>query len=106
MGRYDDVETADHETTTAEGNRRRVRYYRRRPLPPPVPAEPTAGARPPRHTVLPDDRLDLLSALYTGDPAGFWRLCDANAALDPEDLTGPEAVGTEIVIPLPGVGGR
>ena len=54
---------------------------------------------------MPDDRLDLVSFRYTGDPLGFWRVCDANAALDPDDLVDAEAVGTEIVVPVPGVTG-
>ncbi|MBD5788259.1 LysM domain-containing protein [Cellulosimicrobium terreum] len=102
MSRYDDVETATLEVTAPDGTRRLVRYLRRRPLPPPVDVEGPAAL----HTVVPGDRLDLLSYRYTGDPLGFWRLCDANAALDPDALTDAEAVGTEIVVPQPGVSGR
>lgn len=106
MSRYDDVETATLEVTAADGTRRRVRYYRRRSLPPPAASDGGDGALAPRHTVVPGDRLDLLSFRFNGDALGFWRLCDANAALDPDELTDAEAVGTEIVVPQPGVGGR
>lgn len=97
MSRYDDVPTTTFETVSADGAHRLVTHYRRRF--PPEPA-PTALSR---HTVVPDDRLDLLSFRLTGDPLGFWRLCDANAALDPDDLVDVEAVGTVVVVPLPGV---
>ncbi len=104
MSRYDDVETATLEVVAADGTRRSVRYHRRRSLPPPA-GDVGDGAPAPRHTVVPGDRLDLLSYRFTGDPLGFWRLCDANAALDPDELVDAEAVGTEIVVPQPGVGG-
>lgn len=101
MGRYDDVPSADLETTDLNGSRRLVRYYRRRPLPAVADQVPLAV-----HAVVPRDRLDLLSHRYTGDPLGFWRIADANAALDPDDLVDAEAVGTDLVIPAPGVTGR
>jgi hypothetical protein len=104
VSRYDDVETTTLEVTAADGSRRRVRYYRRRTLPAASTEAAVEGGV--RHTVVPGDRLDLLSFRYTGDPLGFWRLCDANAAIDPDELTDAEAVGTEIVVPQPGVGGR
>jgi hypothetical protein len=44
-----------------------------------------------------------VAAQYLGDPLAFWRLCDANGALQPEDLTANP--GSTISIPLPaGVG--
>ena len=33
------------------------------------------------------DRLDLITARTLGDPEQFWRVCDANDALDPAELT-------------------
>ena len=53
----------------------------------------------------PRDRLDLVSHRYTGDPLGGWRIAEANAALDPDRLVGDEAVGTDLDIPTPGIGG-
>lgn len=38
------------------------------------------------HTVVQQDRLDLLSATYYSDPEQFWRICDANLAMRPDDL--------------------
>ena len=97
MGRYDVVPTTTLEVTTADGTPRVVTYYRRR-----FPPEPSVVAALSRHGVVPGDRLDLLSFRLTGDPLGFWRICDANAALDPDDLVDAEAVGTHILVPLPG----
>jgi hypothetical protein len=34
------------------------------------------------------DRLDNISAVILGDPEQFWRICDANDAMHPLDLTG------------------
>ena len=65
-------------------------------------ADPAGRATLAVHLVVPGDRLDLLSHRYTGDALGFWRVCDANDALDPDALVDAEAVGTEVVVPLPG----
>lgn len=51
------------------------------------------------HGVQAGDRLDLLAAQYLGDPELYWRLCDANGALRPDELT--EAPGARLRIPLP-----
>ena len=58
-----------------------VIYKQRRFLPR---ADPDAAAS----TVLPrdGDRLDLIAARTLGDPLLFWRIADANGALDPFDL--------------------
>ena len=91
--RYDAIETV--QGTDASG--RSVTYKRRRLLPKgrdlPLMAEvvPAGG-----------ERLDLLANRTLGDPLAFWRICDANAALDPDDLVDAEAVGTQILVPLPG----
>ena len=45
------------------------------------------------------DRLDNLTAKYLGDPEQFWRLCDANNALQPEELT--DTIGRRIRITMP-----
>jgi hypothetical protein len=39
------------------------------------------------HTVRLGDRLDNLAHQYLGDPELFWRICDANLAPRPADLT-------------------
>jgi hypothetical protein len=51
------------------------------------------------HTVVQGDRLDNLAAQYLGNPTLFWRLCDSNRAMRPEELT--ETVGKVLRITLP-----
>jgi len=50
-------------------------------------------------TVTENDRLDLITARTLGDPLQFWRVCDANSALNPFDLT--NEVGRRLIIPMP-----
>ncbi|SFK62127.1 hypothetical protein [Caulobacter sp. UNC279MFTsu5.1] len=72
--RYAALDTASH--ILPDG--RAVTYARRRFLPP--------GASLPTLTlvnVVPGDRIDLLANRVYGDPLMFWRLCDANDAMDP-----------------------
>jgi len=38
-------------------------------------------------TVTAGDRLDRIAAKLLGDPEQFWRICDANNAMYPVDLT-------------------
>jgi hypothetical protein len=49
--------------------------------------------------VVAGDRLDNVSATYTGDPLQWWRLCDANGAMQPELLVAEP--GSKLIIPLP-----
>lgn len=51
------------------------------------------------HVVLQGERLDNITARYLGDPEQFWRVCDANGAMQPEGLT--ENVGRRLRITLP-----
>ncbi len=51
------------------------------------------------HTVAQGDRLDNIAAQSFGDPELFWRLCDANGALRPEELT--SIIGRVLKITLP-----
>ena len=51
------------------------------------------------HTVTEGDRLDNITAQYLGDPEQFWRVCDANEAMRPEELT--DEVGRRLRISLP-----
>lgn len=51
------------------------------------------------HNIVQGDRLDNLAGKYLGDPALFWRLCDANRAMRPEELT--ETAGRVLKITLP-----
>ena len=89
--RYAPLETATH--TTPDG--REVRYVRRRFVPP-----PDAGATLVEHTVVEGDRLDNVTARYLGDPQAFWRVCDANLVVHPDELS--DEIGRRIRIALPG----
>ncbi len=61
------------------------------PVPPP-PGEIPLG----RHLLRPGQRLDHLAKHYLDDPAGYWRICEINGAMIPEELTGK----SEVVIPV------
>ena len=88
--RYHGIATA--KLTTADG--RTVVYLRRRFVPP-----PDQFALLQEHTVVQGDRLDNITAKYLGDPEQFWRLCDANGAIRPDELT--EVIGSLVRITLP-----
>lgn len=77
---------AQDTVTTSDG--RQVRAIRLRPLP------PTAGES---HTLLERDRLDLLAHEREGDGTRFWRIADANSALDARRLT--DEPGSTIEVP-------
>jgi hypothetical protein len=51
------------------------------------------------HVVTQGERLDNITARYLTDPEQFWRLCDANPVLWPNDLTA--RIGRRLRIPLP-----
>jgi hypothetical protein len=77
--------------TTASGQT--IAYLRRRILPP-----TSAFAVIGQHTVAQGERLDNISWEFLGDPELFWRLCDANGAMRPQEL---EEVGRVLTITLP-----
>ena len=54
---------------------------------------------PQYHTVTQGERLDNITATYLNDPQQFWRICDANGAMRPDDLT--KTAGAKIRITLP-----
>ncbi|HZS09151.1 MAG TPA: LysM domain-containing protein [Blastocatellia bacterium] len=93
--RYQGIETATLETTAG----RTVIYLRRRFVPPPERFELLF-----EHTVVAGARLDTIAALHLGDPELFWRICDANAAMRPEELTEPPGRRLRITLPegIPG----
>lgn len=70
-----------------------VPYLKRRILPK---ADGRAG---PAVTVAVGQRLDVLAARYQGDPLQFWRIADANDAMNPFDLV---VSGTPLRVPRPG----
>jgi hypothetical protein len=87
--RYARLETAVF--TAPDGSE--IPYVRRRFLPP--------GASLPllaEVTFQPADRLDLLTHQLLGDPLQFWRIADANNAINPFDLETP---GRALRVPVP-----
>ena len=92
--RYYDIETAKMTVKGNEGEPRVISYKRRRI----IPSETTMTTLV-EHTVVQGDRLDNLAARYVGDPEQFWRICDANNVLRPEELTGE--IGRVVKVGLP-----
>ena len=45
------------------------------------------------------DRLDNLAAQHLGDPEQWWRLCDANGAMRPEELVERPGAALDITLP-------
>ncbi|HEX8615996.1 MAG TPA: LysM domain-containing protein [Thermoanaerobaculia bacterium] len=77
------------EATLTGDDGREVRYVKTRFI-------PHSAARF-GHALAEGERLDHLAFRYYRDPERFWRICDANAALWPEDLVAE--VGRTIAIP-------
>jgi hypothetical protein len=73
----------------------RVPYLKRRLLPQGDSYEVMAVV-----TVTGGQRPDLLSAKLQGDPLQFWRIADANNAMNPLELT--QVPGRQLRIPRPG----
>lgn len=96
--RYAGVVVATTEISDGTGGQREVRYLRRR-----FPPQPSALQTLAEHLVTRGDRLDLIAAKYVGDPAQFWRVCDANLVIHPEELTAPGRIGEWLRIPVPQV---
>ena len=71
-----------------------ISYIPRRFLP--DPAGMTIVAE---HVVTQGERLDNITARYLADPEQFWRICDANPVLRPDELTA--RIGRRLRIPLP-----
>ncbi|HYD82095.1 MAG TPA: LysM domain-containing protein [Paucimonas sp.] len=87
--RYALTETAVTETNGGKP----IVYLRRRFVP-----GPERFALLQEHRVAEGERIDNVTAHYLGDPEQFWRVCDANRALRPDDLM---AVGRTLRITLP-----
>jgi len=88
--RYAGVETATLEHAAGVT----IIYLRRRFVPP-----PERFSLLQEHVVKQNDRLDNITALYLDDPEQFWRICDANRAMRPDELT--KIVGRRLRITLP-----
>lgn len=83
------------DTATIEASDGRITIYIRRRFVP----QPERFALLLEHLVTQGERLDNITARYLGDPEQFWRVCDANGAMRPEELT--EKVGRKLRITLP-----
>lgn len=90
--RYYNLETA--KLTTPDG--RIVAYVKRRFLP-----QGKNMLLLEEISVTAGDRLDQITARTLGDPLQFWRVCDANNAMNPVDLTAE--IGQKIRVPVPQV---
>lgn len=71
-----------------------VAYIRRRFVP-----RPERFSVLTEHVVAAGDRIDNLAARYLGDAEQYWRICDANRAMRPDDLTA--TAGQRLLITLP-----
>jgi hypothetical protein len=76
----------------AEGSA--IAYLKRRFLP-----QPEHLALIQEHSVAQGDRIDNLAHQYLGDAEQYWRLCDANGAMDPAELT--KTIGRKLRVTLP-----
>lgn len=88
--RYSGIDTETLETP----DHRTIIYLKRRLVPP-----PENFILLQEHVVTQGERLDNLTASYLGDPQQFWRICDANGAMRPDELT--ETIGRRLRITLP-----
>ncbi|MDD5094273.1 MAG: hypothetical protein PHV74_07840 [Dehalococcoidia bacterium] len=92
--RYYNLETATY--TTSDGQV--IAYKRRRFLPQGKDLPLLTQSR-----VEQSDRLDLIAGRTIGDPEQFWRVCDANDAMNPDELIEEPGVSLRVPIPQPEV---
>ena len=83
--RYAGVKDAE----LVDGKGRTITYKRIRFIPTPTPMR--------GHIITEGERLDHISHFYYKDARRFWRICDANAAMFPDDLA--DDIGRKIKIP-------
>ena len=69
-------------------------YLRRRFVPPP---EQFSVLQ--EHTVTEGERHDTVAATHLGDPEQWWRLCDANGVMRPEELTNTPGATIRVALP-------
>lgn len=91
--RYFNLETAA--VTLPDG---RTAVYKRRRFLPRGPSMPLLAEA----AVTEGDRLDLITARTLGDPEHFWRVADANDAMNPFDLTAEAGRVLRVPVPQPG----
>lgn len=73
---------------------RKVSYVGRRFI-----SQPEAFDLLQEHRIVQNDRMDNIAHQYYGDSEQFWRICDANAAMHPNELT--QELGQYIKITMP-----
>lgn len=88
--RYYGIEIVTFESTQ-QGT---IPYVRRRFIPPPERFQLLQ-----EHLVTQGERPDTITSQYLGDPEQFWRVCDANGVMHPNELV--ETIGQRIRITLP-----
>jgi hypothetical protein len=82
------------DTGTIQVGNSSIPYVRRRFIPP---TERFLTIQ--EHIVSQGERPDQLTNQYIGDPEQFWRICDANMVMHPDELT--ETIGKQVKITLP-----
>ena len=94
--RYHNIETA---CLTQEDGTELI-YLKRRVVP-----SPDRFALLQEHVVTQGERLDNITARYLGDPLQSWRMCDANNAMNPPELTAEIGRRLRITMPegIPGI---
>ena len=90
QSRYNGVELAVLQRRPDEPG---VVYVKRRFIP-----TPSKLAIAALHAVQSQERPDLLSNRYYGDPLLYWRIADANAVVDPNELT--DTLNRRVLIPV------
>lgn len=93
--RYFNIATTTINVPDPDDGTREIRYVKRRTIPPSEDMTTLV-----EHTVAQGERLDVVTGRYLGDPTQFWRLCDANNVLQPEEL---EETGRVVKIALPNI---
>ena len=90
--RYHTIKTVTYKTV----DNKEVVYLKRRFVP-----APERFALLQEHAVVEGDRLDNITALYLVEegPIQFWRICDANNAMNPLGLT--DEIGRRLRITMP-----
>lgn len=71
-----------------------VHYVARRFVP-----DPAALTVFQRHRVRQGDRIDVLAATLVGNPLSYWQICDANRAVEPDDVTAEPGAFIDVTLP-------
>lgn len=88
--RYFGIPLAELRVATGET----VRYVTRRFIP-----APHRFFSLQRYRVMQGDRLDVIAARVYAEPLFYWRLCDANVAMRPDDLTAVPGEYIRVTLP-------